>query len=514
MWGYPGGVGVRWLAQEFAQQGGELGRRTVWGGTVVFASTIVQRLTGLVLLALLARLLCPEDYGLFGMVLALTSLLTVFSDLGLGWAIVQRQDLTPQQVSNVFWVNLALGLLLGLLTIAAGPALAGFYGQERLIGLTLLCGASFPLAALGMQHAALLQRQMAFGAIAAAEIIGLVAGGLCGIALACKGFGVYALVGQQLVQTAVTAAANWFGCPWRPGWPRRSAGLGGAARFGGFLTLYNIVNYFARNLDRILLGRLWGPAALGLYTRAYALMLYPIGLVSLPATRVMIPALATLQHDLARLRQAYLRSLQLIAFASFPLMAFLIVAAREVVALVYGSQWLPAAPLFQILCLAGLGQAVYNATGQVFIATGRTDRLFRAGLALALLLAVAFVLGVLYGPQGVAAAYAAAFTIALVPFLLYAYRTIGLPLRLVLTGISPSLLCAVSLIPVGLLLRRLLTPAYPPWLTLAGLSLVLAAQYLLLSWRFNRPLLKDLARRFPPLALAIGGRLAWWRPAP
>ena len=187
-----------------------LGRRTIHGGAMAFGSMLMQKLFGLVILAIMARLLTPEDYGLLGMVFAMTTFLQIFSDMGLPLATVQKADLTQPQISTMFWINLLLGVLLGIAVAAAAPLIVYFYKEPVLISVTLLCAINFPLVALGAQHRALLQRRMAFGKLAVSGIVGLIVGGITGITMALRGYGVFALVGQQLAGSAVVVLCNWL----------------------------------------------------------------------------------------------------------------------------------------------------------------------------------------------------------------------------------------------------------------------------------------------------------------
>jgi len=424
-----------------------LGRRTVRGGAIVFAAVLLERTIGLGILAVLARLLTPEDYGLFGMVLVMTAFLGIFQDLGLSLAAVQKADLTHAQVSTLFWINLGFGVLLSALAAAAAPLVAAFYGEPRLVSVTLWCALGFTLAALGTQHGALLRRRMQFGRLALCQVGSLLVGGALGIGMALRGYGVHALVAQTLGAAGTRGLLTWVFAAWIPGRLVRGSGVRGMLRFGGYLTAFNVLNYFARNLDKVLLGRFWGAAPLGLYTRAYTLMMLPIGLVSAPMATVMIPALAKLQRDEARLRQAYLRSLQIIGLASFPIMALLLMTAEEVIAVVFGPRWSAAAPLFRVLCIAGFWQGIYNATGQVFVASGRTDRMWRVGMAASAVLTAAFAVGLPWGPQGVAWAYALGLCGILLPYLRYTYATVCLGLGQTARQLWGPLLSSLAVIP-------------------------------------------------------------------
>lgn len=424
---------------------------------------VTERVAGVAILAVMARLVEPGDYGLFGMVLALTGLLSLLSDMGLPLAAIQKDGLTHSQLSNVFWLNVAVGLILGLLVLGAAPMVARFYSQPALTTVTTWCALSYPLEALGAQHGALLQRRMAFGRLALCSVVGLVGSGAIGIWLARDGLGVRALVAQQVFRSALTAAGYWVAAAWLPGLPSRRSGVLGMVRIGGYVTAFNLVNYFARNLDNILLGRFWGPTTLGLYSRAYTLMTYPVSLISAPVSRAALPALARLQSDPDRLRNAYLRVLQFIGFLSFPLMGLLLVCADDVVLVVYGPSWREAAPLFRILCVAGFWQGIYNATGQVFVASGRTDRMFRCGLWMSAATVVAFLVGVRAGAEGVSIAYSAVFCCLVFPYLRYTYATIGLSLAATLKALGPALgSTAIACTCVGIALHLgagLLVPA-------------------------------------------------------
>ncbi len=441
-------MGTQALAQsDLIPDGGtkDLGRRTVRGGAVIFGTMILRKPIALAIMAALARLLAPEDYGLLGMVFAFTAFLQVFADMGLSLATVQKAELTLAQVSTVFWVNLAFSVVLAGLAAASAPAVAWFYGEPRLATVMLWISLGFALAGLGTQHTALLMRRMQFGRIAACDTASLLVGGGVGIWMAFNGFGVYALVGQTLAQIATRTAFAWILTGWAPGLPMRGSGVRGMLRFGGYLTGFNILNYFARNMDKVLLGYFWGTAAVGLYTRAYSLMILPIGMISGPMGSVMIPALSKLQTDHVRFREAYLRGLRIIALVSFPLMAGLFVTASDVIAVVFGPRWVAAVPIFRLLCIAGFWQGIYNSAGQVYAGTGRTDRMFRYGMVGSPVLIAGIAVGVSWGARGTAFGYVSAMTIILAPFLSYTYATIGLSLADAARRIAAPFLASMAM---------------------------------------------------------------------
>ena len=470
------------------QDGGDsdLRGRAARGGSIVFGVQLLQQGLRLVMLAVMARLLTPSDYGLLGMVLAFTALLATFQDLGLSAATVQRKNLTEAQLSAVFWLNVALGSAMTLLFAASAPAVAWFYDEPILVSVTLAVACGFFLASLGAQSAALLDRRMDFASVAFAELFGLVAGGTAGIVGALNGYGVFALIAQRLVHTAVTMCVYVVRARWRPGPPRRAAGVREMVGFGGYLTGFNILNYFTRNFDKVLLGKFWGTIELGLYTRSYMLMTLPIQLVSWPMARALRPALARLQDDEARFTEASVAALHVLTWASFPMAGGLAVLAEETIRLVYGEQWLAAVPVYRVLCIAGLLQTLLNVSGTFFVARGKAREFFRWGIFASTATVAGFVPCIWYGGIGAAIGYTV--VVYTTAPLLYAFidRVMGIPLAAVWrTVVGPAvatgLMCALVwqlkallpadwhlvarvgvLVPAGVVAYLLLTPILAP----------------------------------------------------
>jgi len=466
--------------------------RTVRGGAIVFGIQIARHLIRLGIIAVLARLLTPYDYGLMGMALVFLVFLNIFSELGLPYATIQKAELTHAQVSTIFWLNLLLGLLLTLFTAGIAPLVSWFYKEPVMRDVTLWCSLSFLFSALGAQHLALLTKQMKFHLLGMSEIASLLISGLVGILLAFKNYGVYALVGQALVEQITRSVGNWLFSKWIPGPPVRGSGVRQMVKFGGYFTGFNFLNYFARNLDKVLLGKFCGANELGLYTRAYQLMTYPITAVSAPMARVMIPALSKLQLEKERLQSAYLRSLRIIALISFPIMTGLFITAEDVIAVVYGAQWASAVPIFQFLCIAGLWQGIHEATAQVFVSTGRTDRMFRAGFLLSTILVIGFIIGLPWKGRGVALAYAIAFSLILIPYLAYTYATIELSLRKAISKFFAPFFASLCIIPCVWLIQKILPASLIPAVKLGICIPFGAIVYLLALLLISPSLVKEM----------------------
>ena len=213
---------------------------------------------------------------------------------------VQIAETSHRQVSTLFWINVAFGAAVMLLTAACSPLIAWFYGEPRLIRITLALAVSFLFAGLTVQHQALLRRQMRFATLAAVEVTAVLVG--AGIAIVSTFFGVkyWALVVMYLGIAATTMVGVWLSCRWRPGPPVRGSGVRSMLAFGGNLTAVNLLGYVARNMDKVFIGKVWGAGVLGLYGKAYEMLLLPIQQINTPVTSVAIPTLSRLQHKAPR----------------------------------------------------------------------------------------------------------------------------------------------------------------------------------------------------------------------
>lgn len=433
----------------------DLKGRSVRGGAATLAGQGGRFLIQMVSTVVLARLLTPADFGLIAMVTAVTGFASLFKDLGLSMATVQKAEVTHEQVSVLFWVNVAISVLIALITAALAPVIAWFYGDPRLTAVGMALSLAFVFGGLTVQHQALLRRQMRFTALAIIPIVAMVAAVMAAIISATLGAGYWALVIMELTRSATNAAAVWLVCRWWPGRPTRGAGVRGMLRFGANLTGFNILNYFARNLDNVLIGRVWGAGALGLYAKAYGLLTLPIAQINASVSAVAIPALSRLQNEPDRYRSYYCKTINLIAYLTTPLTLGLAVLSDEVIRLVFGTQWLGASRIFMILAIAAVGQPIANTCGWVFTSLGQTDRMLRWGFVSMPVITIAFALGLPWGPIGVAAAYAICVHIIRYPGYWYAYRKSPVGFSCLIRATSRPLV--LSLI---MLLAMLLSRAY------------------------------------------------------
>ena len=354
----------------------------------------------------LARLLTPSDYGLIGMVAIFVNFVGMFPFLGLSTATMRWSELNHQQVSTLFWLNVATSAMTMLLVIGCTPLVAWFYHEPRLIGIMMGYALTILMTGLYIQHEAILSRQMRFQAIAVIEVAAISIGFGSAILAAWYGARYWSLVLNQLVMTVVTIIAVWTACGWRPGRPVRGSGIRPMLSYGGGLTGFGVMNYFARNLDNTLIGKLWGTYELGIYSRAYQMLLMPMQQINAPLASVAVPALSRLTDSPERYRSAYLRVLEKVAMVTMPGIVFMIATSDWLVLFLLGPRWREAGPIFMLLGIAAIVQPVTRTALWLFTTQGRTRELFHWGIISSIIAMTAIVAGLRWGAMGVAAAYA------------------------------------------------------------------------------------------------------------
>jgi PST family polysaccharide transporter len=451
--------------------------KTISGLSWSAFSQVMQQGTGLIVSLILARLLGPSAYGLIGMVTIFTGFGSMFVELGLASGMVQRKVLEAEHASSVFWVNMIMGSMLTMIVISVAPLIARFYGEPALIPIARVSSLAFVLGALGTVQGALLSREMRFGALAKIDVISTALSGLLGISMALKGLGVWSLVAQALSATFVRTVCLWGTSQWRPRLLFSRKALREFAGFSGNLSGFNAFNYWARNADNLLIGRFIGSQALGLYSRAYQLMVLPVYQISGVAGAVMFPVLSSVQHDLARVRNIYLRSISSIHLIAAPIYAGLFVIADTFVDAFLGERWQGLVPILRILCTVGFFQPVASSTGWLYTSLGRTDRMFKWGVFTGVVYVGGFFIGLKWGLLGVTWSYCIVSWAFWYPGWSIAGKLAGLSFTQMLAPLMPSSFCAIAMGIVTWLVGVGLRPGEPTWLVLAMQVLLGAAIY-------------------------------------
>jgi O-antigen/teichoic acid export membrane protein len=395
-----------------------------------FVNQLSTQVAGLVSLVVLARLLTREDYGTVGMVFAILGFAAIFVDLGLTPAVIRKQDVTQAELSTAFWTNNAMGWAVMVILWLMADGVAAFYGEPALVAVTRVSALGFVLMPLTSVHRARLMQVLEVRTLTLMNLAALTVSTGGAITLAAFGWGYWSLVAQSLILGAMNVILLWSMVDWRPSWTFNTAVLRGFLGFSGFLSATQIIGYWNRNLDKLMIGRMSGSTDLGVYSRVYVLVLLPLQQVSQVVDAVLFPAYSTIQNDPRQIAQIYLKISRLVALVTFPLSLGLWAVAEPAVLVLCGEPWRDMIPLLRILAPLGALQSVLALNSSLYLACGRTRRAFLVTLATTLALASAFYIGLrIHGTSGMAWAYLGVSLILSPGIYLAAANLVGLGLK-------------------------------------------------------------------------------------
>jgi PST family polysaccharide transporter len=380
---------------------GNIGHRAVTGGVVTVAAQAAKLALTFGGAAILARLLSPRDFGLVGMVLGVVNVVGIFNELGLSTATVQQQDITQEQVSNLFWVNVGISGIVSAVSCGLAPLLAWFYREPRITWITLALSSMFLLTGSTVQHRALLTRQMRFRAKAVIEVTATFVGFSIACLLAWAGINYWALVAQQVMYSVAFLVLTWSVSRWRPSLPSLGSGIRPMLSFGAHLTVADFAVRTLANFDSILIGKFFGAVPLGLYTRGYSLLARPLDQVTTPIGAVMDPVLARLQSDPERYRSTFVRTMNAMAMIIFPFSALCFALSNPLVLVVLGPKWKGVIPLFSAFSLLAISWPLASVVCWLYQSQGRgRDQLISHSIT-GILMILSYVIGLyLAGPLG------------------------------------------------------------------------------------------------------------------
>ena len=451
----------------------DLKQKSAQGGFVVLCAQVAKFVLQTATMMLLARLLSAEDFGLQGMVVALTVFLGLFKGAGLSTVTVQRLEVTQEQTSTLFWINVAVGAALAAFSAVLAPGLVAFYGEPRLYWIAVVSGVAFVFSGLATQHQALLLRGMRFVTLAKIDVLSLTVSSAVGIVGALLGWRYWALASMAIVGSIVSAAGVWLAFPWVPGLPRRKCGVLAMLHFGWKATCTSLVVFLAWNSEKILLGRFWGADALGLYGRAFQLVTLPVEQLSGSIAGVAFPALSRIQDDADRLARSFLRGYSLLVSLSIPITISCALFAEEIVRIVLGAKWMEVAPIFRLLSPTALVFALANPLSWLVMSTGRVGRALSMSLATTPVVIVGIALGLSHGPKGVAFGYSVAMALLVIPIAAWSKHGTGITWADLCRVIKPLLMSGLLASAAGLILKITLGGRLAPIpYLLTGFSLV------------------------------------------
>jgi O-antigen/teichoic acid export membrane protein len=448
-------------------------------------------------LASLGRLLSPADFGVVGAAMIVVNLALLFSKLGLGPALIQRENLTAAHIETAFFTSIVFGSVLALIVWAFAPAWAGLLGIPAAEPVLRGVAAIFPIKGLNTVAESLMQRDLRFRQLVRIEITSYGFGyALVATVMAANGFGAWSLVAAYLAQALVSTTQSLLA--YRPPRPRfNTRAFKDLVGYGGGITVGRLINYLALNADNFVVGRVLGPAALGSYGRAYQLMSLPVRFIA-SALDVLFPVLSRVQVDLPRLQRAFLRSLGAIALLTFPITALVVVGAPEIVVILLGPKWDQVVPPLQVLSLGIFLRSSYRLSDAISYAKGAVYRRAHRQATYAAAVFLGAWIGSRFGITGVAWGVLLALTVHYTLMTHLSLRLLNLGWNKVFNAQLPGMLLALALIimgwPAAALMRQ---QGHLAWLTILTVSLLMVATGLL------------LVRSIPKVFLGEAGHWAW-----
>lgn len=367
-----------------------------WGG----------KFFALLVFLMLARLLEPADFGLVALAGVFISLVQVLVQQGFAAAIIQRDDLQGIHLNTAFWINFGTGLLMMVVSLVAAQPIAHLLREPALEPVIRMLSPVFFLASLNSVQAAILQRDLAFQALAIRTLIANVVGGIVGVGMAFSGFGVWSLVGQQLAGKTTEVIVLWQASPWRPGFRVSMEHFKELFSFSVNIVGMGLLNFVNRRSDDFLIGYFLGSVALGYYTVAYNILTTLMDVLTSVTKQVAFPVFSKLQNEPERLRRAFYTTTRYTAFISFPVLLGLAATAQEAIPVIFGSQWEPSIPVMQLLALAGMFISIVSFNNSVLMAIGKPSWGLLTMTLAAIVNIIAFSIAVRWGIVAVAAAVA------------------------------------------------------------------------------------------------------------
>ena len=440
---------------DFAFDQQDLKRRTVQGSVATMGAQAIKFVVRFGSAAVVARFLSPAEYGLVAMVSPILGFLSTFNDIGFGQAIVRAPDITRQQVSSLFWRNLAVSIGLALFMAGCSPLVGRFYHEPRTVNIVIVLGGMLILSTLNMVPNALLKRKLQYSSLVKADLASLCAATTVTIALAVTGFGYWALVLGQLASSLTMVIVTFASARWWPTAFQRSTSVSHHMRFGRNLTVVNLATYFSMTADNMIVGAVAGKTELGFYDRSYTLTVQPLNQLLAPINQVSVPLLSKLHDQPDLFRRSYQNMLRLALLLTMPAMIWCVLLATPIIHIMLGPQWTEAAPIFAWVCLGGLLAPVFSSAGWVFTTQNRTDEQMRYSVVSSLIGIASFAVGAHWGALGVAKCSAIAFLVLQTPLILYIMTRRGCVGRKDLAGtMLPFLLASPAVAAILYFLRN------------------------------------------------------------
>lgn len=386
-----------------------------------------NQILNLLITFILARLVSPEEFGVIGMITVFTGFAIRFVDFGFSTALIYKKNVDEKDISTVFTINTIFGLGLSLIFFFAAPLIADFYQNPILNKLTKSFSIIFLVTGLSGVNKALMTKKMNFKLSTIISFVSLLLSSALAIFLAYEGYGVWAILFKILSQEVIITILYFLLFPVNQKFRFFKKSFSSMFIMGRNVAGDSVVNYWNRNADNLMIGKMIGGEALGLYSKAYSVMLLPLNNITRVISKVMFPSFSIIQDDIPQIRTIYLKATRLIAFITFPMMAGLSILSESFVLATFGKDWIEMAPLISILSVLGAFQSILSLNGVIYNSLGKSHLAFRLTLAFGVVNIIGFFIGIkLYGIIGLATVYACIGVIGTIPFFYYTGRLINI----------------------------------------------------------------------------------------
>lgn len=382
-----------------------LKKEAIKGAKWTSYSTAVSTTFQFFQLAILARFLPPDDFGVIAIIMVILGFAQIYADAGVSNAIIYHQNTTKEQLSSLYWLNIFSGFFVFLLLFLSEPVIYIIFKQPKVSEVLPLISIIFIIIPMGQQFQVLLQKELEFKSLSIIEMISISLGTSVVIVSSFMNQGIYSVIWGQLITTFTkTILLIFLGWKrWTPTLHFKKYDLQGYLGFGLYQMGEKSINYLNSRFDQIIIGALLGVQALGYYNLAFNLAIQPVSKINPIITRVAFPIFSKIKNDNEKLKNGYLLVLKIIAFINFPLLFGLAVAAPLLVPLLFGDKWSNSVPLVQILSFVALFRAQGNPVGSLLLAKGRADWGFKWNVFLMISLIPSVAIGLkLGGVNGVA----------------------------------------------------------------------------------------------------------------
>ncbi len=442
---------------------------SIKSSNITIVAQIIKMSLQVISITSLSRILSPKDFGLVAMVFVVTNLFAMLKDGGLSMATIQRQNITHEQVTNLFWLNVFLGICLMILTVAISPFLAWVYDEPLLTNICIVMSVVFLIGGFSVQHEALLRRQMQFKYVVLIDVVSMAIGIAFGVGSALNDAGFWALVIMQVATVISQVVISWALCAWRPSFPVRGSGVRPLINFGVSLTSANFIGYLFSNFTPFLVGYIGGSGQLGIYNRMYTLASIPSIQILPPLVSVAQPALSRVSDDPDQFNKFGISIIKKTAIVGIYITVFIAVMADWIVMIMLGSSWNDGVDYLRILAMFTLIEPITSVVAMLLIAKGESSLLLKSKIISLIAVIISGGIGSIWGVYGVVFAFAVSGLLIRVPlFIWLACKKLPISQGEIYGKLTPLALMAIFL---GILMMTIKSKIYCENLIL-GLTIV------------------------------------------